>query len=192
MFILMILSFPLMLITDYVVLDNLFLILLGMVMGWSMHKLTNTWVYKQNLARVSTKGELETKVKGLLDKVIIDYSILKENYTFLVDIFRGDRKIMQVSHRRLHKEFNDKNSFGVVIYVPVAGLGAAEISKLENILKELVTLSSPPDATYYVVDIGVDCEKGSQLILKILKNVFMVQSNQLHWTITEEETPHLA
>ena len=174
-----------MLVTDYVVLDSLFLVLLGMVMGWTMYKLTNTWVYKQNLVTPKRKGELEKKVKGLLDKVVIDYSILKKNHTFLVDILIGSRKVMQILHRGLFSEF-DGNSFGMVIYIPIESLENNEINKLENTLKTLVAVSNPTDASYYIIDIGVDSEKGAGFIIELLNNVFPTQEMNFNWSINEE------
>ena len=127
---------------------------------------------------------LNSKMKIVIRKIIVDFSIRRFNRDFLLNVNLKGQTIMQLLHRaHFYEIITDLADvkFGVAIYVPLSPLTDVQRRCLFKILKEELKpfKDEEYDRDYFVIDAGTMVKYPGYLITKIITEVYNVDDVDL-------------
>lgn len=160
------------------ILNFLLGLMTGMVLAYLLYVIIKNIRKKKGIKYEEYKRlPLLIRLKDVIRNIVYEYSIVRHNEDFLLNILYGKTKVMQIMHRA-HFPYLLKNKtdikFGLALYVPITKLSDSQKAKIEKILIEesdsYHRQNEPFD--YHVIDLGNGIRHGGYLISRLLNEVF--------------------
>ncbi|MEP1035104.1 hypothetical protein [Ekhidna sp.] len=165
--------------------NEILLILFGIVLGviaiYFKGYLSNLKAERSEIKNPEyLKSKAFNKLKGTIRHIVVEYSIRRKNNDFLLNVFLNEVTLFQITHRFHYPEIlknQDDMAFGLALYLPINKLNSEQKKRILNIMKEEADYFSYEEIPfdYYVVDFGKRIKYSSYFIVRLLKEIFLIE-----------------